>query len=106
VLLVCTWCQGCLLGIGSLIYPYPYVCAWIVHVCHMSVWYAHGSRKKVSDPLELESQVDVSCFMWVLGTELRSLVKAGDALIHSAKLSSPEQTLPCGCCYMIAKMRD
>ena len=36
---------------------------------------AHGSQKKVSDPLELELQVVVSCLIWVLEIKVGSFIR-------------------------------
>lgn len=42
---------------------------------HMRVYMyskIRGGQKRVLDPLELESQVAVSCLGWLLGIELKS----------------------------------
>ena len=59
----------------------------------MSVLYlisgAHRYQKRVSDPLELESQQVVNCLMWILGTELGSFARE----VHALRLS--HLTSPC-----------
>ena len=48
------------------------MCVWYAYVCgHVSAEVNEG-QKRVSGALDLESQVVVSCLMWVLGTEPRS----------------------------------
>jgi hypothetical protein len=40
-----------------------------VHTKQMSL----ESRERASDPVELELETAISCLLWALGTELRSL---------------------------------
>ena len=46
-----------------------------MHMCEG----VHRSQKRVLDLLELELQAVVSCPTWILGTELRSSVRAANA---------------------------
>lgn len=42
-------------------FMYVYGCFACVYICVLCVCSAHGGRKRVSEPLELELQVFVSC---------------------------------------------
>lgn len=52
-------------------------------VCHMCVG-AHGSQKRVHDPLELQLQVGLSHWIWLLRTKFESSTRAASILHHSS----------------------
>lgn len=53
-----------------------------------------GDQKRVSDPLDMELQVIMSCLMWALGTELGSSIKAESAF-NSGIISPASRPLFC-----------
>lgn len=57
-----------------------------VYLCVCEYRY-HRVQKRVSGPLKAEFQVVVSCLMQVMGTELRSFVREGCALLLTMDLS-------------------
>lgn len=59
------------------------LCVSVYGLCHLG-WCTQGGRKRVSDPLELELQEDVSCPVWVLGSKLQSLGRSASAPICGA----------------------
>lgn len=52
-------------------------------VCHMCVG-AQGSQKRVHDPLELQLQVGLSHWIWLLRTKFESSTRAASILYHSS----------------------
>lgn len=50
----------------------------------------HGSQQGVSDPPELEVQVFVDLWTWVLGTKLGSSGRAASVLNHCAVSPAPK----------------
>lgn len=66
--------------------PKCYTCA--IHVLYMGEGLVHASAnahrgpKRTAGPLELELQVVVSCWVWVLGTGLRSSGRATKVVLN------------------------
>ena len=58
-------------------------------------------KKGAPGPLELESQADVSCPRWVLGTTLSSSVRAASTANHWATFPSLEANFNSSKCYFV-----
>lgn len=61
-------------------YLFIEACGKIVDYVRYLCTFAHVGQKWVLDLLELELQVVVSCWMWVLGTKLESTERAVNTL--------------------------
>lgn len=75
-----------------------------MHGCGESAG-AYRSQNKLSGPLELDSQVVVSCVAWVLQTKLVSFVRAANTQLLSS-LSSPHKTDTFGFVFVSIYDRD
>lgn len=73
----------CILKINLHFYSCVFVC-----VCYMGAG-ACGGRKRMLYCLELESQVVVSCQMWVMGTDLEPFGRAVSAFSYQATAPVP-----------------
>lgn len=58
-------------------------------------------KKRAPGPLELESQADVSCPRWILGTPLSSSIRAASAANHWATFPSLGANFNSSKCYFV-----
>ena len=60
---------------------YGYVRVWFICLCiYVHACGTYRGQKRISDPLELELQVVMSCLIWVQGTEIKPSGRASSIL--------------------------